>query len=76
MLETEDYAVCITRCETASALFGWEILRVAYAHVLARSSAAFSTRFEALADSARAAASLGQPQGRKTSLAQAAVAAE
>jgi len=57
MLETEDYVVCVTRCGTASALFGWEILRIADAHVVARSSTAFSTRFEALADSVQAAAS-------------------
>jgi hypothetical protein len=75
MLETEDYAVCVTRCETASALFGWEILRIADAHVVARSSTAFSTRFEALADSAQVAASqafgVGQPQSRKLSSAKA-----
>jgi hypothetical protein len=74
MLETEDYAVCVTRCGTASALFGWEILRIADAHVVARSSTAFSTRFEALADSVQAAASQalgGKSQGRKLSSAKA-----
>jgi hypothetical protein len=55
-------------------LFGWEILRIADAHVVARSSTAFSTRFEALADSVQAAASQalgGKSQGRKLSSAKA-----
>jgi hypothetical protein len=73
MLETEDYAVCVTRCETASALFGWQILRIADAHVVARSSTAFATRFEALADSVQAAASQafgGQATGPKAFIGQ------
>lgn len=54
-----EYAVRVTRSEAACELFfGWQIVRKADGHVVARSSRTFSTRFEALADSARAAASL------------------
>jgi hypothetical protein len=52
------YAIRVTRSEAACELFGWEIVRKADGHAVARSSWTFSTRFEALADSARAAASL------------------
>ncbi len=58
MTERHEYAVCIARRGTASESFGWEILRKADAHEVARSSLTFSTRVEALADAARAAAPL------------------
>jgi hypothetical protein len=57
MAERHEYAVCITRATAADA-FGWEIVRKADAHAVARSSRAFPTRADALADSSRAAASL------------------
>jgi hypothetical protein len=53
-----EYAVRVTRSEAACERFGWEIVRKADGHAVARSSWTFSTRFEALADSVRAAASL------------------
>ena len=53
-----EYAVRVTRSEAVCERFGWEIVRKADGHAVARSSRTFSTRFEALADSARAAASL------------------
>jgi len=56
--ERHEYAVRIARRGTASDQFGWEILRQADACKVARSSRTFATRAEALADSARAAASL------------------
>jgi hypothetical protein len=53
-----EYAVRVTRSEAASELFGWEIVRNDNGQAVARSLWAFSSRFEALADSVRAAASL------------------
>ncbi len=53
-----EYAVRVTRSKAVCERFGWEIVRKADGYAVARSSRTFSTRFEALADSVRAAASL------------------
>jgi hypothetical protein len=58
MAELHEYAVRIARRRTASEPFGWEVVRTADAREVARSLGTFSTRIEALADSARAAALL------------------
>jgi hypothetical protein len=50
--------VHITRRGAAADLFGWEIIRTADGHEVARSARTFPTRVEALADSATAASSL------------------
>ena len=56
-----------TRHEAASEPFGWEIVCKADGSEVARSSRTFSTRVEALMDSARAAAFLilGDPRHRE-----------
>jgi hypothetical protein len=53
-----EYTVRVIRCGVTSELFGWEIVRKADGHEVARSSRTFCSRIEALADSARVAASL------------------
>jgi hypothetical protein len=58
MAERHEYAIRIARRGTSSEPFGWEILRKADLCEVARSSRTFSTRTEALGDSARAAAPL------------------
>jgi hypothetical protein len=52
------YLIRITRRGPSTAPFGWEIIRQDDRLELARSATTFSTRAEALADSARAAAPL------------------
>jgi hypothetical protein len=56
MPEQVEYAVRITCRGTASEPFGWTIVCNADGHEAAQSSRTFPTRAEALADSARAAA--------------------
>lgn len=52
------YTVRVTRGEAAADSFGWQIIRNSDGYEAARSSGTFSTRREALADSAKAAAPL------------------
>ena len=57
-VESGGYIVRITRHEAVTDSFGWEIVRKSDRLELARSVRTFSTRLDALADSAKAAASL------------------
>jgi len=52
------YVLRITRGGPSTAPFGWQIIRQQDAVEIARSTKTFSTRVEALADSARTAAPL------------------
>jgi hypothetical protein len=58
MSQPSDYLLRVTRSGPSSAPFGWIIIRQQDSVELARSERTFPTRVEALADSARVAASL------------------
>lgn len=58
MSPPDQYLLRITRSGPTSAPFGWQIIRQQDSSEIARSEKTFSTRMEALADSARAAAPL------------------
>lgn len=58
MSQAADYLVRVTHSGPSSAPFGWIIIRQQDSHEMARSEKTFPTRVEALADSARVAASL------------------
>jgi hypothetical protein len=67
------YVVRISRRGPAPKPFGWEILRVADASEVARSSKTFPTRAKALADTAKDAAAIAfdidpEPKERSRSL--------
>ena len=58
MSQATDYVVRVTHSGPPLAPFGWIIIRQRDSHEMARSEKTFPTRVEALADSARVAASL------------------
>lgn len=58
MSQADEYLLRVTHSGPSSAPFGWIIVRQQDSREMARSERTFPTRVEALADSARVAASL------------------